>query len=166
MPNIAGRPSRVPGANGTKWFRARLIGDPLARVEYVHQFVISYVGYAEDSQIYGVDDRWATPSETLSRRRGDCEDFAILEMMMLQAVGIKQSDIYLTVGSDLVVRRDHALLTVEVGNQLWTIDQRTPNIHPTAAITDFRPILTLSGNRVWLHGYKKRPSVQIAGIGQ
>jgi predicted transglutaminase-like cysteine proteinase len=162
------RRAAVAGS-GPKWneivTRARVIGDPLARVEFVHQAVVGYVQYAEDRQIYGVDDRWATPGETLSRRRGDCEDFAILEMMLLQAVGISRSDIYLTVGADLVVRRDHALLTVEVGDQLWTLDQRTSSIYRTASVTDFRPIMTLSGNRVWLHGFKKRPETRLAGSG-
>lgn len=163
------RRAAVPGS-GAVWSsivrQARQIGDPVRRVDFIHHFVIGYVGYAEDSQLYRTDDYWATPSETLAHRRGDCEDYVILEMMLLQAAGFPRSDIFMTIGRDLVARRDHAMLSVRIDNQLWTLDQRAPSVFPTASVIDFRPILTLSENHVWIHGFRKKATNQIASLGR
>lgn len=106
--------------------------------------------------LYGVEDHWASPTETLSRHRGDCEDYAILEMMLLQAAGFRPSDTYLTIGFDQIAHRDHALLSVNINNVMWTLDQRVRSPLPTATVADFRPILTLSGGSAWLHGYRMK----------
>lgn len=152
----------VPGV-GPQWTsvvrQARQIADPAERIAFVHKFVISNIEYADDTKTYGVNDYWATPSETLARRRGDCEDFAILEMMLLRESGISGANIYLTVGADLVARRDHALLSVVIGNEMWALDQRASAPFPTTSMTDFRPILTLNGSKVWLHGFKKKTTI-------
>lgn len=155
---------------GAQWSsvvgQARQIGDPVRRMDFIHHFVTTYVQYTDDSKLYRTNDYWATPGETLARGRGDCEDYAILEMMLLQASGIPRSDIFLTIGFDLVARRDHALLSVKIDNMLWTLDQRAPAPFPTSSVIDFRPILTLSENHVWLHGFRKKASNQIASIGR
>lgn len=145
-------------AGGAQWSsivrRARGIEDPQQRMAFIHTFVISYIQYAEDIDVYGTRDYWATPAETLARRRGDCEDFAILELMLLKESGIAAADIYLTVGADLAARRDHALLSVLIGNSMWALDQRASAPFLTTSMTDFRPILTMRGAQIWLHGFK------------
>lgn len=155
---------------GAQWAsivgQARQIGDPVQRMNFIHRFVTTYVTYTDDTVLYRTTDYWATPSETLARRRGDCEDYAILEMMLLQASGFRPADIYLTIGFDLVARRDHAVLSVKIDNMLWTLDQRAPAPFPTSSVIDFRPILTLSQDNVWLHGFRKKISNQIAAIGR
>ena len=145
-------------AGGAQWSsivrQARAIKDPKQRMAFIHRFVISHIQYAEDIDVYGTRDYWATPAETLARRRGDCEDFAILELMLLKETGIPAADIYLTVGADLVARRDHALLSVLIGNSMWVLDQRASAPFLTTSMTDFRPILTMRGAQIWLHGVK------------
>jgi predicted transglutaminase-like cysteine proteinase len=151
------RRAAVPG-RGYRWAgivsRAREIADPFERVKFIHQTVRLSVIYTDDKSLYSMDDYWASPTETLSRGRGDCEDFAILEMMLLQAVGFNASDTYLTIGFDQLARRDHALLSVNINNVMWTLDQRAPAPLPTATVMDFRPIMTLSARNAWLHGYR------------
>lgn len=159
------RRAAVPGG-GVRWStavtHARAIADPVKRIEFIHNYVTSTIEYVDDARFYQVDDYWATPNETMASRRGDCEDYAILEMMLLNAVGFSRSDMYLTIGHDLLARRDHALLSVKVGDQLWALDQRAPKIFPAAAVFDFRPIMTLSENNVWLHGYARQPTTRYA----
>lgn len=155
---------------GAQWAsivgQARQIGDPVQRMGFIHRFVTTYVTYTDDIVLYRTNDYWATPSETLARRRGDCEDYAILEMMLLQASGFRGSDIYLTIGYDQIARRDHAVLSLKIDNMLWTLDQRASTPFPTTSVIDFRPILTLSQDNVWLHGFRKKISNQIAAIGR
>ncbi len=159
------RRASIPGG-GVRWnavvAQARQIADPVQRLEMVHHFVTTYIEYVDDNRFYRVDDYWATPSETLNSRRGDCEDYAILEMMLLNAAGFARSDMYLTIGHDLIARRDHALLSIKIGNNLWALDQRAPKIFPASTVTDFRPIMTLSENNVWLHGYARQPTTRYA----
>jgi hypothetical protein len=47
-----------------------------------------------------VDGHWQTPAETLSRRAGDCEDYAILLCSLLRAYGVPAEDIYVAAGFD------------------------------------------------------------------
>lgn len=149
-------------ASGAQWSaivrQAQNIEDPKQRIAFIHTFVISHIHYAEDIDVYRTRDYWATPAETLSRRRGDCEDFAILELMLLKESGIPAANIYLTVGADLIARRDHALLSVLIGNTLWALDQRATSPFLATSMTDFRPILTLRGTQVWLHGFEIKSS--------
>lgn len=45
--------------------------------------------YATDQQVWGVDDYWATPEETLALGLGDCEDYALLVNYLAQLRGVK-----------------------------------------------------------------------------
>lgn len=58
------------------------------KVYYATQFVGRNIKYNLDTDIYGVEDYWATPIETLYLRTGDCEDKAILTCSILLAMGL------------------------------------------------------------------------------
>ena len=57
------------------------------KVYYATQFVNRNIKYNSDADIYGVEDYWATPVETLYLRTGDCEDKAVLTCSILLAMG-------------------------------------------------------------------------------
>jgi predicted transglutaminase-like cysteine proteinase len=46
------------------------------------------IAWQEDQKIWGVPDYWATPFETISKKAGDCEDFAIIKYFSLIHLGI------------------------------------------------------------------------------
>ncbi len=138
--------------------KLRAINDPMERLRFVQQAVNHGVVYGEDRATHRVDDAWAKPDETLALRRGDCEDFAILKMMLLNAAGVPMSDMYLTVGYDMLARSDHAVLTVKAAGAMWTLDQRTDVVQRANAVTEFRPVMTLSENNSWLHGTMRQGS--------
>lgn len=48
------------------------------KVYKIEQWVINNIEYALDIHNYGMNEYWATPSLTLLRQRGDCEDGAFL----------------------------------------------------------------------------------------
>jgi hypothetical protein len=60
----------------------------LFRVNKAHYTIHRAIIYRTDMQIYGVEDYWAAPLETLYRRVGDCEDIAILKYFVLLASGV------------------------------------------------------------------------------
>ena len=54
----------------------------------VNLFFNSRVQFQDDLQIWGQEDYWATPLETLVQGRGDCEDFTIAKYVTLEELGV------------------------------------------------------------------------------
>jgi hypothetical protein len=52
--------------------------------EGVLSWVARWVRYAPDTAGYGEIEYWATPEETYWSRSGDCEDYAILTLYLLE----------------------------------------------------------------------------------
>ncbi len=59
----------------------------IARAQAALAFVQSAIGYAKDSAVYGQNEFWAYPVETLYLRSGDCEDKSILLCSIFGALG-------------------------------------------------------------------------------
>ncbi len=75
-----------------------------------------------DSEIYGVDERWAYP-----RTVGDCEDYALLKRKRLIAAGIPAADLLITVV--LQPNGDgHAVLTVRTDRGDFILDNMRDRI--------------------------------------
>jgi predicted transglutaminase-like cysteine proteinase len=111
------------------------------------------IRYVEDRELYGEADHWATASETMRRRAGDCEDIAIVKMQMLAAYGVKREDMNLVIARDLVRSADHAILVVKIDGRYWLLDNATDQVLDAQQSYDYRPILSFSQNTKWIHGY-------------
>jgi predicted transglutaminase-like cysteine proteinase len=135
-------------------FRSGSEEHQLARV---NMWVNGRIKYSDDSEEYGVADHWASASQSLARGRGDCEDYAIAKMQILQALGHSRSDMYLAIVKDLVRRSDHAVLIVRSRGRFITLDNSTDELIDASAAQDYRPILTYSANGKWAHGYRRNP---------
>ncbi len=61
----------------------------------IQDWVASHIIYSQDSYYY-----WQTPAETLSKRTGNCKDFAVLLCTLCRAAGVPASDIYVAIGKD------------------------------------------------------------------
>ena len=136
--------------------------DTLARIAVINQWVNRQLAFTDDRLVAGTADRWATAGESLTSRRGDCEDYAIAKMQLLRAAGIPATDLYLTIVKDLVRRADHAVLIVRFEGRFLVLDNGSDRVAETADIADYRPILTYSADKSWLHGYRR--DVQFAGL--
>ena len=116
-------------------------------VRMVNQWVNWHVRYRDDA----AGDEWTAASQTLRRGYGDCEDFALAKLALLQALGVPSDDMY------LVLLRDgrqvqHAVLAVNRHGRLLVLDNRTDKILPAEAIADYTPILSFSGSFAWTYG--------------
>lgn len=58
------------------------------KVEAVNQIVNETIVYERDGSLYGKNDYWATPMETIVSGFGDCEDYAILKYHVLKELGV------------------------------------------------------------------------------
>ena len=130
--------------------------DVMARLEAVNSYVNGRVRYVDDRTQFGVADRWMTATETLSRGRGDCEDFAIAKRAMLRAAGVAESDLYLVVLKDLTRRADHAVLVVRAHGRFLVLDNGTNRIVDSSTAADYKPIFSFTAGRSYTHGYRSK----------
>ena len=125
-----------------------------ALLDKVNRWVNGNVAYREDRNLFGRADYWADARSTLRSRKGDCEDFAILKMQLLAALGIDRDDMYLTITRDLVRNADHAVLIVNEGDRFYLLDNATDQVLAAEAPLDYRPILSFSRKKTWIHGFE------------
>ena len=62
--------------------------DDEARLAAVNAHFNRRLVFAEDSEVWGQADYWASPLEALAQGRGDCEDYAIGKYFSLLALGM------------------------------------------------------------------------------
>ena len=63
--------------------------EPVAvKLSRVNEFFNYRTRFEDDIAAWSQDDYWATPLETLTRGRGDCEDFAIAKYVSLMELGV------------------------------------------------------------------------------
>jgi predicted transglutaminase-like cysteine proteinase len=137
-------------------FAASLRGhDERARIDAVNRFVNARVAFVDDSREYGVADRWSAASDTLARGRGDSQEYAIAKLALLRRAGFADRDLYFVVLKDLARRADHAVLVVRTGGRFLVLDNGTDQLTDSAAIRDYRPILTFSAGQRFAHGYRR-----------
>jgi predicted transglutaminase-like cysteine proteinase len=121
----------------------------------VNTWVNRKLAVGHDYEIYGKADHWASIEEAFSRRRGDCEDFAIAKMQLLEAAGISRSDLYLAVLKDEVRGVDHAVLAVRDGDNFWILDSVVDQLRRSEQVFGYRPVMTFSAGHAWVHGYRR-----------
>ena len=64
-------------------------GDPNDHKVYkIEQWVMKNIQYRSDRKQFNMDERWTLPMETLQRRKGDCEDGAILLSALAVTAGV------------------------------------------------------------------------------
>lgn len=112
------------------------------------------IRYRRDSDIYQVADYWATPSETLARQQGDCEDFAILKMAALRAEGVDNKDMSIVVLFDQKRHFYHAVLSVAVNGKYFILDNMRDQVLPDSRLPDYQPLFSIAGGKGYLHGLR------------
>jgi predicted transglutaminase-like cysteine proteinase len=131
----------------------------VAQVRSINTAVNHRLTYRDDSRLFGAADYWATPMESLSRRAGDCEDYAILKRAALLAIGVPDNDMFLVILRDIASRADHAVLTVRVEGQILILDNRNDQLSVDHGQADYRPIFSFNGAGAWAHGYARQPTL-------
>jgi predicted transglutaminase-like cysteine proteinase len=131
----------------------RAAGDDESLLRQVNAWVNRRITFTDDARTNGRADRWAGAAETLRRGRGDCEDYALAKMQLLQALGYNSDRLYLVIARDLVRRADHAVLVAQLDGRFVVLDNMSDEVIDSSAIGDYRPIMSYSAGRRWVHGY-------------
>lgn len=135
----------------------------------VNLWVNREVAYVNDDRNDGQRDFWATAEQTIARRSGDCEDFAILKMQLLRAAGIGADRMKLVLLRDLAANADHAFLLVQTAQGKVVLDNMTDRLYDGSQPNSVRPVLSFSENRRWVHAYRgsqppQNPAAIIAAV--
>ena len=123
------------------------------KLQAINTSVNHSIVYEADRALYGKVDYWAGPSETLSRGKGDCEDFAILKMAALHDAGIP------TTSMSLVVLRDrkrgffHAVLAVSTTKGDFILDILNDRVSRDTSYPNYQPLYSITEDNGWVHGY-------------
>ena len=146
-------------AGFTGAFRPANGGNSEALLRQVNVWVNDHITFTDDAWINGRADRWASAAKSLRRGRGDCEDYALAKMQLLEALGFESDRMYLVIARDLVRRADHAMLVVQLGDRFVVLDNNTDEVLDSSDISDYRPIMSYSSaGRRWVHGYAAAPA--------
>lgn len=154
------------GGRGPVATRATNGAEPtaLAQLAIVHRDVNQRVSYRADLPGLSVGDSWSTAGATLARGSGDCEDFAIAKAQGLLALGFRPQDLYLVIGNDRNQKARHAILVVRAQSKFWVLDNLSNKVIDADLFRHFDPIITLSADRKWVHGYRKGARERVAAL--
>ena len=122
---------------------------PLEQLKAVNSFA-NHKKYKADKENYGTGDHWATPAEFLSRG-GDCEDFAIIKFLSLRYLGFSQDSIRIVVLVDTKLRLPHAVLTVDMNNDVLVLDNQTNEIISHRKLSQYVPVYSVNETGWWIH---------------
>lgn len=124
------------------------------QAEMINSWVNRRLRFVDDRQ---GGDNWATAARTLQSGAGDCEDYAIAKMKLLEAAGFDRRAMFMVVARDLVRQADHAVLAVRINNDLMILDNMTDRVLPSSEVSDYRPIMSFNAYGRWTHGYRVTP---------
>ncbi len=121
------------------------------KLKKVNHFFNSRIQFANDIDLWGVQDYWATPIEFLCRKAGDCEDFAIAKYFTLKAMGVAEGKLNITYVKSLQYNIAHMVLTYysEPGVEPLVLDNLIDSIDPASKRTDLMPVFSFNGSGLW-----------------
>ena len=130
------------------------------RLAQVNRFFNRQVRWRQDVDIWGQNDYWATPLETLGRREGDCEDFSISKYMTLILAGVPVDQLRITYvkaamgapGSGL--SQAHMVLAwyASPGAEPLILDNLISEIRPASRREDLKPVFGFNTQGLWVGG--------------
>lgn len=135
-------------------------GEKLRRV---NDFFNRRTRFADDIDVWGQVDYWATPLETLGRGAGDCEDFALAKYFSLTELGVPADKLRLVYvrarigGPQSTVTQAHMVLSWYATPQAepLVLDNLIGEILPATRRPDLAPVFSFNSQGVWMAGADK-----------
>jgi predicted transglutaminase-like cysteine proteinase len=135
-----------PAAAGTPW-QHLIVGlegqHPLRQLDAVNRY-FNRIPYAEDQDVYGVKDHWATPEEFMRRNVGDCEDYSIAKYTALRAMGWSADSLVVVAIRDHKYNVNHAVLAAQLEGQWYYLDNRAARLLKPSEMPFYQPIYALN----------------------
>lgn len=137
---------------------ASVTGQPVSgALKQVNAF-FNQVPYLTDLEHWGLDDYWATPTETLGSFGGDCEDYSIAKYLTLKAMGIPIEKLRITYVRALSQGVSHMVLAYYPTPDAdpLILDNLIGDISPASQRTDLLPVYGFNDDDLWMPDGKSR----------
>jgi predicted transglutaminase-like cysteine proteinase len=126
------------------------------KLNLVNHLVNTRITYRKDIDSHGRLDQWSPPSETLKSGFGDCEDYALLKMAVLESQGFSLKDMTVVILYDKKRHFYHAVLSVEVQGTHYILDNMRDQVLADSRLPDYQPLFSISNGRGFLHGTRTK----------
>jgi predicted transglutaminase-like cysteine proteinase len=136
---------------------------PLAegeKLEAVNDFFNVRIRWVEDIDNWGENDYWATPLETMARRRGDCEDFSVAKFVTLLLGGVDMSKLRITyvkaqsggpLSKNYIAHMVLAYYPTPSADPM-ILDNMVESVRPASQRADLKPVFGFNSNGLWVGG--------------
>ncbi|MEM9635180.1 MAG: transglutaminase-like cysteine peptidase [Pseudomonadota bacterium] len=132
------------------------------QIPKVNYMVNRLLSYREDSSLWNTGEYWASPVETLQKRAGDCEDYAILKYALLRDLGVEDQDMRIVVLRDTAARQYHAVLSVRHNGKWLILDNRFSRIRFERDLPHYQPLYSVNAAGEWSHVPRKGNPIRLA----
>jgi len=167
------------GAPGNFRDWQKLLGDarglPTAtdKLRRVNEFFNRRIQFADDMEVWGQSDYWATPMETLAKGKGDCEDFTIAKYYTLLDAGIPNEQLRLVYvkarigGPSSGIMQAHMVLAYYPAPDVepLVLDNLITDIRPASRRPDLTPVFSFNSEAIW-QGASGSAQQSTGGIGR
>lgn len=125
---------------------------PSAKLKAVNHFFNKQIHYQSDRQAWGQKDYWATPSETLTKGAGDCEDFAIAKYYALKQLGMDEAKLKIVYVRSNQFKDPHMVLavTAKPGGDPLILDNIAESISPLSNRTDLTLVYAFNDSGLYM----------------
>lgn len=131
------------------------------QLQQVNSRVNQLLLFADDLQVWGQSDFWATPLEAIRRGAGDCEDFAIAKYVALLQLGLRPEQLRLIyVRAERpqqgggIQQQAHMVLGYYPQPQAtpWILDNLIPEVLLATQRPDLQPVFSFNTQGLWAGG--------------
>ena len=127
--------------------------DEVARLTLINDFFDQHIRYAEDSEVWGVPDYWASPLEMLQKGAGDCEDYAIAKYLSLASAGVPIAKLRMVYVRAMVGGKSlpHMVLAyyAQPGAEPLILDNLVTEVKPASQRGDLSPVFSFNSEGLW-----------------
>lgn len=123
------------------------------RLVAVNDFFNKRLAFKDDSVTWGVPDYWAAPLESLDRRAGDCEDYAIAKYFGLASSGVPPARLRMVYVRARLAGQSLAHMVLayyaQPGAEPLILDNLRPEVLPASQRPDLTPVFSFNTEGLW-----------------
>lgn len=146
------------------------VGDKLKKV---NDFFNQRIEFVDDQTVWGQDDYWATPLETLSKGKGDCEDYVIAKYFSLLQLQVPNERLRLIYVKAKVGSASNPLLQAHMVLAYYAspdaepqiLDNLISEIRPASRRNDLQPVFSFNNQGVFV-GVEANATLGPGGVGR